>query len=675
MKIINTVLIFVFLLIGVNSALAQLNPPTLLLPPNGDTNVSVTPTFDWTDVSGATSYRIEVWTGLTLIIDVQGLMSSTYSVTSGQLSSNTNYYWRAAAVNSSQTSWSGYWNFKTTLAAPMPPVLIAPPNNATGVSRTPTLDWSDVSGANYYGVQVSTSPSFGTTVINANGLTSSQYVVTTPLNYGTVYYWRVNASNAGGPSSWSNAWSFTTIISPPAPPALTSPPNGGLNISVTPLMDWTDVSGVSYTLQISTDANFNTIILNAGSLTQSQYQIQPGTFSGSTLYYWRVASSNAGGQGNWSTIWSFTTIVGPPAAPALLSPYNNAINITRTPLIDWSTVSGAGSYRIQVSTDSTFNSTYIINTLTGTSEYQVTSALGYYTKYYWRVCAINNGGAGPYSTVWNFRTVPQAPSAPTLIAPLNGSSGISLTPTLDWSDVPTANDYIVQIALSSAFSNIIYSDTVSASQRIVPSGVLNGSIQYYWRVFARNAGGNSPSSSVWNFTTLVTLGANVKVYLEGFYTGGIQRQDTVRIYLANSTAPYLLRDSNISVISSNGMLTTSFTHAPIGSYYIVVKHRNHLETWSSQPQPFTMGTPVSYDFTTGANKAYGNNMKQVGNVWVLYGGDANQDGFVDMPDYLIFVSQFGKDGYKSPDFEGDNFVDGYDLPIFYSNLGKSKARP
>ena len=68
-------------------------------------------------------------------------------------------------------------------------------------------------------------------------------------------------------------------------------------------------------------------------------------------------------------------------------------------------------------------------------------------------------------------------------------------------------------------------------------------------------------------------------------------------------------------------------------------------------------------------------MKQVGSVWVLWGGDANQDGFVSPADYDVFKPMFGHGGYLNCDFNGDGFVDGYDLLILNANFGKSKCGP
>jgi hypothetical protein len=121
-------------------------------------------------------------------------------------------------------------------------------------------------------------------------------------------------------------------------------------------------------------------------------------------------------------------------------------------------------------------------------------------------------------------------------------------------------------------------------------------------------------------------------------------------------------------------MSATFTKISSGSYYIVVKHRNHLETWSSTAQSFA-DTVVNYDFTTAVTQAYGSNMKQVGSVWVLYGGDANEDGSIDANDIPIFILQYGTTGYLSADFNGDGDVNASDVVIFTANYGLTKAAP
>ncbi|MCX6162352.1 MAG: PQQ-binding-like beta-propeller repeat protein [Ignavibacteriae bacterium] len=188
-------------------------------------------------------------------------------------------------------------------------------------------------------------------------------------------------------------------------------------------------------------------------------------------------------------------------------------------------------------------------------------------------------------------------------------------------------------------------------------------------------GNNRRTGNQYDVITQQNLTLNLKIYLEGFWDGSTQVSDTTTVYLANTTTPFAFIDSAKVVLSTSGTYSVNFTKAPNASYYIVVNHRNHLETWSKLPQSFVTNVVVNYDFTTAANKAFGDNMKQVGSVWVLYGGDANRDGSVDALDLFIFIGQFGNSGYLSCDFNGDESVDALDVPILVANFGLGKAVP
>ena len=151
--------------------------------------------------------------------------------------------------------------------------------------------------------------------------------------------------------------------------------------------------------------------------------------------------------------------------------------------------------------------------------------------------------------------------------------------------------------------------------------------------------------------------------------------DTIRIYLADSLLSYAFVDTAKVILNDSGKVTTPFDNITTGKYYIIVRHRNHLETWSKYGVNFSAGITTNYDFTTAANKAYGDNMKQVGSVWVLFGGDANQDGDINALEIPIFISQFGTQGYLSCDFNGDNDVTGVDQQILIQNFGITVSRP
>lgn len=189
---------------------------------------------------------------------------------------------------------------------PSSPTLISPTNGATAVSTSPTLSWNASAGANSYGVQVSSDPNFTTLVYNQTGITSTSTNVS-GLTNNTVYYWRVNATNAGGTSAWSASFSFTTAAgSTPLAPTLSSPVSGSTNVLRSPTLTWNASSGAtSYRVQVSTDPGFATLIVDRANVTTTSTNV---TGLGSRVtYYWRVNATNTYGTSGWSAAWNFRT--------------------------------------------------------------------------------------------------------------------------------------------------------------------------------------------------------------------------------------------------------------------------------------------------------------------------------------------------------------------------------
>ncbi|HEY3250522.1 MAG TPA: T9SS type A sorting domain-containing protein [Ignavibacteria bacterium] len=110
-------------------------------------------------------------------------------------------------------------------------------------------------------------------------------------------------------------------------------------------------------------------------------------------------TSNTGG----TVVTICTFVMPPPAAPILYSPPNNSTGLGLSLNLVWYRAATAVTYRVQLSTDSLFN-TLIVNDSTITDSLKFISGLINNTQYFWRVNAKNAGGTGPWSTVWNFRT-------------------------------------------------------------------------------------------------------------------------------------------------------------------------------------------------------------------------------------------------------------------------------
>jgi subtilisin-like proprotein convertase family protein len=86
-----------------------------------------------------------------------------------------------------------------------------------------------------------------------------------------------------------------------------------------------------------------------------------------------------------------------------------------------------------------------------------------------------------------------APEVADLLLPGDGVTQASTRPTYDWSDVPTAVSYDVQVATDPDFSTIVDSATGLAVSTYTPSDSLAPDTVHYWRVTAVNPCGNTVS--------------------------------------------------------------------------------------------------------------------------------------------------------------------------------------
>ncbi|MGH2567296.1 MAG: Ig-like domain-containing protein, partial [Bacteroidota bacterium] len=212
----------------------------------------------------------------------------------------------------------------STVSAPAAPSLASPANGATGVAVNPTLSWNASSGAASYSVQVSTSNTFSTTIVDRSGLTETSFSVSGLAN-GTLYYWRVNATNSSGTSGWSSVASFTTVAPTPdtTPPtvAFTAPQNGAT---------------VSGTVTVSANATDNIKMgtvqfklngANLGSeLTVAPYNFSwnSTTVSNGSYTLAAVAQDSAGNEATASISVTVSNTVTPPPSSDL-TVYQDAV--------------------------------------------------------------------------------------------------------------------------------------------------------------------------------------------------------------------------------------------------------------------------------------------------------------------------------------------------------------
>src|SRR3990172_3734399 len=319
--------------------------PVLVSPVNGATAISLTPTLDWDSAAAAETYELQLGTDSLFtnpVLDTSLLINTQMSVPPGRLANYTWYYWHVRGKNIVGVGlYSSTFRFRTIAPFPFPPTLLLPVNGASNVSLTPTFDWDSTIITTYYTLQGSLDTSFTNNPVYHTGITQSFLTITSPpLQYNSRYYWHVSTTNDAGTSPWSTVFNFTTIIGPPAPPTLLSPPNGTIGVSLTPTMKWVeDISALNYQCQISSDSTFVVSSEIDTTVTDSnQVTIRPGVLVNVHNYFWRVRTTNSIGTSPWSDVWKFFTLLSPPAAPQLFSPQNDTINVSLTPTLNWNDV-------------------------------------------------------------------------------------------------------------------------------------------------------------------------------------------------------------------------------------------------------------------------------------------------------------------------------------------------
>ena len=317
---------------GTSAWTSGAGPATVLAPtvPGAPTGVVGTPgntsvSLSWTapaDNGGSviTDYVVQRSangsSGWTTVTD--GVSSATTVTVTGLTNGNT-YYFRVAAKNAIGT---GANSAVSAVVTPGTTVPGAP----TGLTRTSgrgsvALSWTapaDNGGRAItdYVVQYSTSRTGGWTTF-ADGVSTATTATVTGLTNGTVYYFRVAATNSNGTGPYST---ISTGVRPTAvvPGAPTAVSGTARNRSVA--LTWTapgDNGGsaiTDYMVQYSTS--------NTGPWTSFVDGVSTATIAtvtgltNGTLYYFRVAAKNAIGTGPYSTVSAgVRPAIAPPGPP------------------------------------------------------------------------------------------------------------------------------------------------------------------------------------------------------------------------------------------------------------------------------------------------------------------------------------------------------------------------
>lgn len=317
----------------------------------------------------------------------------------------------------------------------IPPPPAAPANLVAKPAGTSSINltWADNSTneTSFVIMQSSTSGGVFNKLITIPANTTSY--TDTGLGSSATYYYKIQATNSGGNSTWSNQASAKTdtppATIPAAPSNLIATSTGTSVINLT----WTDnaTNETSYILQrsLASGSGFATIAtIGANTTTYSNTGL-----NSSTTYYYRVQAANGGGSSAWSNIAAATTLAPPtpPAAPSNLTAAATGCNAILLKWID----NAANETSFEVRRSLTVSGTYsTIATLTSNTTTYTNTGLTKGKKYYYMVRAINAAGSSAWSSKANatatcVSTLKSAEITDNLdLIPQNSSQNIKLYP-------------------------------------------------------------------------------------------------------------------------------------------------------------------------------------------------------------------------------------------------------
>jgi len=234
-------------------------------------------------------------------------------------------------------------------------------------------------------------------------------------------------------------------------------------------------------------------------------------------------------------------------------------------------------------------------------------------------------------------------------------------------DVPSSSSSITFSLTNNAFTGLLVKAKVFLQGPYSGAGLMTTSLA---------AASYIPLAQPYNSTPFNYAGTEAVANAPFLVTNNIV--DWVLVELRTGLTAASKVDTRAALLKNDGTLLdvdgstgVLFTVAGTGSYYIVIKHRNHFGIISAS----TVALPnaSAYDFTTAQAQADGTNpmVALSDGPFGMYSGDANKDAIITAGDMSLAISALNNTGYNLTDVNFDGLVTAADISIMINNLNKT----
>jgi len=393
--------------------------PTLITP-SGTIDTSMLP-FEWDVSTGATAYRLAVYSYPTADYVILGQVSLSYcdasrcSYPSPISLLNGTYKFKVLAYYAGGVTPYSDWKWFTVDAAVLPFGPLSPSGTIDGVSK-PDFEWSVYPGATAYRLAMYSNAASAYLILDTVSTSycdSTQCTYPSPISLSNGdYRFKVLAYIPGGATPYTDWMDFTVTgvaLPPPAYPPTPLSPSGTVTTH-RPAFEWSAVENAAfYRLGVYSYVTGTYVILQNlyVSCVGGVCSYTPTIDLENGSYKFKVLARNSSGYTAYSSWLRFVVSSELPVAPTLLAP--SGIVGENPPAFQWSAVDGATSYRLAVYSYATKSYTILTTVYPGACgggvcTYTPLSALAS-GDYKFKMLTYNAYGASAYSQFMSF-TIP-----------------------------------------------------------------------------------------------------------------------------------------------------------------------------------------------------------------------------------------------------------------------------
>ena len=225
---------------------------------------------------------------------------------------------------------------------------------------------------------------------------------TIPTAYREGYWYAITVIDGW---NYENAPAYVNAPAGEADQVTLISPVGTTVRSWTPSFRWTAAENATYTLQVASDADFTNVLIHRTKISTNEVVVNLNALASSTMYYWRIITSQTGHFDKASESATFTTAQRPFApAATLLTPVDGA-NIDDDFTITFDVDATVTQSTVQVSSDVNFATIKLESVATerdGHMALDVMPGLLGKGTFYWRVITLADGCDPGTSAVRSF---------------------------------------------------------------------------------------------------------------------------------------------------------------------------------------------------------------------------------------------------------------------------------